>query len=98
MAPSPLVSNLERKAEEQDKTQKGNVKNLTTWADQQSDSNSEYRDSYLSKGFFQLFYSNHVCSFGEEFWAHQLYKILKINMTSHLEKRDFGTYKITIDF
>lgn len=52
---------------------------------------SERRDSHLSERVFQLLYSDHVCSFGEEFWAHQLYKILKINMTSHLRKRDFVT-------
>lgn len=31
---------------------------------------TETRYSYLSKRVFQLFYSDHVCGFGEEFWTH----------------------------
>lgn len=54
-------------------------------------SKSASKPLYLSKGVFQLFYPDHVCSFGKKFWAHQLYKILKIHMASHLRQRDCGT-------
>lgn len=42
------------------------------------------RSTHLSEGITELFYTNHVCSFCQQLWSHQLNKIFKIHMATHL--------------